>query len=76
MDCFSFRYLLTLVVQFSLATQLLDVVNAYLYGQLEEELFIKPPPDFLPAIPPAPTGILLKSFKSTCGIVRGGHAFI
>ena len=47
MDSTTFRYLLGLAVQNSLETQLLDVVTAYLYGPLDANLYIKPPPDFL-----------------------------
>jgi hypothetical protein len=47
MDSGTFRYLLGMAVQFTLETQLLDVVTAYLYGPLDAHIYIKPPPDFL-----------------------------
>lgn len=56
MDSTSFRYLLSLAVQLSLETHLLDVVTVYLYGDLDTELYIKPPPDFIPNLAPAQPG--------------------
>lgn len=53
MDSTTFRYLLGLAVHHSLETQLLDVVTAYLYGPLDAQLYIKPPPDFLSQSIPA-----------------------
>jgi hypothetical protein len=47
MDSGTFRYLLGMAVQYSLDTQLLDVVTAYLYGPLDAHIYIKPPPEFL-----------------------------
>jgi hypothetical protein len=46
MDSGTFRYLLGMAVQFTLETQFLDVVTAYLYGPLDAHIYIKPPPDF------------------------------
>ena len=77
MDCSSFRYLLALAVQLSLATQLLDVVTAYLYGELDEEIYIKPPPDFIKEIPMALTGKFngLKLRKSLYGLKQAGRTW-
>ena len=55
MDSGTVRYLLGMAVQFSLETQLLDVVTAYLYGPLDADIYIKPPPDFFSEIPPGDT---------------------
>ena len=55
MDAGTFRYLLSLAVQHALDTQLLDVVTAYLYGPLDAQLYIRPPPGFLPQPPPEDT---------------------
>ena len=49
MDLTTFRYLLEMVVQHSLETQLLDVVAAYLYSPLDANLHIKSPPDSSPS---------------------------
>ena len=54
-DSTTFRYLLGMAVQYSLETQLLDVVTAYVYGPLDADLHIKPPPDFLPQPIPSDT---------------------
>jgi hypothetical protein len=51
MDSGTFQYLLSMAVQYSLDTQLLDVVTAYLYGPLDADIHIRPPPDFLKADP-------------------------
>lgn len=57
MDSTSFRYLLAFAMQLALATCLLDVVTAYLYGELDEDIiYMKPPPDFLEAIPTLVSG--------------------
>ena len=49
MDSNTFCYLLGMAVQYSLETQLLDVVTAYLYGPLD---VVMPPLDFLSKTPP------------------------
>ena len=56
MDSTSFRYLLNLTVQMALETSLLDVVTTYLYGDLDAQFHIKPPPYFLPNLLPAQPG--------------------
>ena len=48
MDSGTFRYLLGMAVHYALETQLLDVVTAYLYGNLDAIVYISLPPDFLP----------------------------
>ena len=77
MDCTSFRYLLSLTVQLSLETQLLDVITAYLYGDLETELYIKPPPEFLPRLAPASPGHFngLRICKALYGLKQAGRAW-
>ena len=55
MDSGTFRYLLGMAVQYSLDTQLLDVVTAYLYSPLDAQLYIRPPPEFLDQAPPEDT---------------------
>ena len=51
MDSVSFRYLLALSIQLSLKVYLLDVVTAYLHGNLDTTLYLNPPPGFLKSIP-------------------------
>jgi hypothetical protein len=48
MDSTFFRYLISLAVQMALEIRLLDVITAYLYGDIDVEIHIKPLPDFLP----------------------------
>ena len=55
MDSGTFRYLLGMAVQYSLDTQLLDVVTAYVYKPLDAEIYIWPPPKFLNHPPPKDT---------------------
>ncbi len=77
MDTVSFRYLLALAVQFSLKIYLLDVVTAYLHGNLDTKLYLTPPPGFLQSIPnPKPgkfTG--LRICKALYGLKQSGRAW-
>ena len=77
MDSTSFRYLLSLAVQLALATRLMDVVTAYLYGDLDTELHIKPPPGFLPQLPTPQPGQYsgLKICKALYGLKQAGRAW-
>ena len=45
MDVITFRYLVSLVVSEKLDMQLMDVVTAYLYGDLDSEIYMKVPDD-------------------------------
>lgn len=51
MDTVSFKYLLALPVQFSLKIYLLDIVTAYLHGNLDTTLHLTPPPGIMRSIP-------------------------
>ena len=77
MDTVSFRYLLALAIQFSLKMYLLDVVTAYLHGNLDTKLHLRPPPGFLKTIPiPKPgkfTG--LRICKALYGLKQSGRAW-
>lgn len=76
MDSTSFRYLLGLAVQYSLETQLMDVVTAYLYGPLDADIYIRPPPEFLTEVTPADTpGKFsgLKLLRALYGLKQGGR---
>lgn len=75
----SFRYLVSLTVQMALETRLLDVVTAYLYGDLDTHIHIKPPPEFLPHTTPAQLGRLsgLRICKALYGLKhQAGHGTI
>lgn len=50
LDIISFRYLLALAVHFSLEIFLMDVVTTYLYGNLDMQIYISPPPDLFPKL--------------------------
>ena len=52
MDSGTFRYLLGIAIQYTLDTQLMDVVTAYFYGPLGAYIYIKLPLDFLADFPP------------------------
>ena len=46
MDIITFHYLVSLVVSEKLGMQLMNVVTAYLYGDLDSELYMKVPDGF------------------------------
>lgn len=46
MDAITFRYLISLVVHEKLDMHLMDVVTAYLYGSLDNEIYMKIPEGF------------------------------
>ena len=65
-----------MAIQYSLDTQLLDVVTAYLYGPLDAQLYIRPPPEFLDQAPPEDTngnysGLRLQ--KALYGLKQAGR---
>ena len=45
-DATTLRYLITLIVSGELSTRLMDVVTIYLYGTLDNEIYIKIPERF------------------------------
>ena len=73
----SFHYLLALAVQFSLKIYLLDVVTAYLHGNLDTKLHLKPPPGFLKSIPTPKPGKFtgLRICKALYGLKQSGRAW-
>ena len=76
MDLNIFRYLLGMAVQYSLETQLLDVVTAYLYGPIDVVIHIRPPPDILLEIPLEDTQgsyFGLKIQKALYGLKQAGR---
>jgi histone deacetylase 1/2 len=76
-DTISFRYLLSLAVQMTLETRLLDVVIAYLYSDLDAQLHIKAHPDFLPNTTPAKLGHFfgLRIWKAIYGLKQACRAW-
>jgi hypothetical protein len=77
MDTISFRYLLALAVQLQLKIYLLDVVTAYLHGNLDTKLHLIPPPDFLETIPKRQPGRFtgLRICKALYGLKQSGRAW-
>ena len=75
LDITTFRYLLAFAIHFGLEINLMDVVTAYLYGNLDMVLYISPPPDFLPKLPvPLPGRFLgLRIRKALYGLRQGGR---
>jgi hypothetical protein len=76
MDSGTFRYFLGMAVQYSLDTQLLDVVTAYLYGPLDADIHIQIPPGFLKADPSEDTSgsySSLKLQKALYGLKQAGR---
>ena len=62
MDIITFRYLISLVVSERLNMQLMDVVTAYLYGDLDAEIYMKAPVGLpLPYQVPPDHGVLMQS---------------
>ena len=45
-DAITFRYLISLAIQEKLEMRLMDVVTAYLYGSLENDIYMKIPEGF------------------------------
>jgi hypothetical protein len=76
MDSGTFRYILGMAAQYSLETQLLDVVTAYLYGPLDAHIYIKPPPEFLTtSLPNDHLGVYsgLRIQKALYGLKQAGR---
>ena len=77
MDTVSFRYLLALSVQLKLKMYLMDVVTAYLHGNLDTKLYLKPPPGFLKSAPNPKPGKFsgLRICKALYGLKQSGRAW-
>jgi hypothetical protein len=77
MDSTSFRYFLALSVQLALNIFLLDVVTAYLHGNLNITLHLLPPSGFLKSIPRPKLGkfIGLRICKALYGLKQSGRAW-
>ena len=77
MDTISFRYFLALSVQLSLKIYLMDVVTAYLHGNLDTKLYLKHPPGFLKSIPNPKPGKFagLRICEALYGLKQSGRAW-
>jgi hypothetical protein len=75
LDITSFRYLLAFAIHFGLEIFLMDVVTAYLYGNLDVPLYISPPPDYLAKLPPPSKGryLGLEICKALYGLKQAGR---
>jgi len=76
MDSTTFRYVLGLAVEHTLEMKMLDVVTAYLYGPLDTEIYIKPPPEMVrEQIPTDAPGRFsgLKLHKALYGLKQAGR---
>ena len=76
MDATTFRYLISLAVRERLDLRLMDVVTAYLYGSLDNEIYMKLPEGFkLPeAHLSSPRGdYSIKLNKSLYGLKQSGR---
>ena len=59
MDAITFRYLISLVVSERLDMRLMDVITAYLYGELDTDIYMKVPEGLkLPETSNKPRGML------------------
>jgi hypothetical protein len=65
MDAITFRFLISLVVTESLDMRLMDVVTTYLYGLLDNDMYMKIPEGYkmLKHIIPNPEVFILSSYK-------------
>jgi len=66
----SLRAILTITVELNLKVHQMDVKSIYLNGELEEEIFMEPPPGF-----DVPEGMVLKLIKAIYGTKQGGHVW-
>ena len=74
MDSTTFRYVISLAVKFALETRLMDVVTAYLYGQIDANISIKAP-DGLHLVMNVPNlrRPVLKLYRSLYGLKQSGR---
>ena len=79
MDTITFRYLIDLAVHENLEIHLLDVVTVYLYGSLDNEIYMKVPEGLkmpeayksreMYSIRLQKSLYWLKTFRGACGII-------
>ena len=68
MDSTTFKYLISLTISASLKMNLMDVVNAYLYGNLDIELYMKVPARLKPKHPIKDKDICVKLLRPLYGL--------
>ncbi|KAM1603471.1 hypothetical protein ACFX13_031052 [Malus domestica] len=75
MDAITFRYLISLVVSEKLDMRLMDVITAYLYGELDTNIYMKVPEGLkLPETTNKPRGMLsIKLRRSLYGLKQSGR---
>ncbi|KAJ9539391.1 hypothetical protein OSB04_032124 [Centaurea solstitialis] len=74
MDVITFRYLISLVVSEGLEMQLMDVVTAYLYGDLDSEIYMKVPNGLtLPDSSKPRNAYAIKLKRSLYGLKQSGR---
>jgi hypothetical protein len=66
----SLRAILALAAELNLEVHQMDVKSAYLNGELEEEIYMEPPPGF-----DVPEGMVLKLNKAVYGTRQGGRVW-
>jgi hypothetical protein len=66
----SLRAILAIATEFNLEVHQMDVKSVYLNGELEEEIFMEPPPSF-----DVPEGMVLRLIKAVYGTKQGGHVW-
>ncbi|KAM2623255.1 hypothetical protein TB2_027778 [Malus domestica] len=74
-DAITFRYLISLVISEKVDMQLMDVITAYLYGELDTDIYIKVPEGLkLPEATNKPRGMLsIKLRRSLYGLKQYGQ---
>ncbi|KAM1569796.1 hypothetical protein ACFX10_034874 [Malus domestica] len=75
MDAITFRYLISLVISKKLDMRLMDVITAYLYGELDTEIYMKVPEGFkLSEATNKPRGMFsIKLRRSLYGLKQSGR---
>src|SRR6266850_190177 len=64
------RAILAIAMELNLEVHQMDVKSVYLNGELEEEIYMEPPPGF-----DVPKGMVLKLIKAIYGTKQGGHVW-
>jgi len=66
----SLQAILAITTEYNLEVHQMDIKSTYLNGELEEEIFMKPPPGF-----DVPNGMVLRLIKAIYGTKQGGHVW-
>ena len=73
MDIITFRYLISLVVSEKLNMQLMDVVTAYLYGDLDTDIYMRVPDGIDVPKPEQRKAYAVKLRRSLYGLKQSGR---